>query len=55
LAFKEKKRPSVEPPRYGLWKNGDPLKSSYNKCIGARNGTSEEAYLEEGEHYPIVF
>jgi hypothetical protein len=28
---------------------------SYNKTIGVRNGTSEEAYLEEGEHDPIVY
>jgi hypothetical protein len=28
---------------------------SYNKTIGNRNGCTEEQYLEEGEHDPIVF
>ena len=31
------------------------LKTGYNKCIGGRNGTSEEAYMEEVETDPVHF
>jgi len=55
LAFPNKKRDQKLQPLFGSWKQGDPLKTGYNKCIGNRNGTTEEAYLEEGEHDPIVF
>lgn len=45
--FPEKK-PSVTPqPLFGPFKDGDPLKTGYNKCIGGRNGSTEEQYLEE--------
>ena len=39
--------PKKEPPRYGVFKAGDPLKTGHNKCIGGRNGTTEEKYCEE--------
>jgi hypothetical protein len=55
LTFPDKKPPAKLPPKYGSWKHGDPLHHSYNKTIGVRNGTTEEQYLEEGEHDPIVF
>jgi hypothetical protein len=55
LAFPAKVPAVTQPPHYGAWKHGDPLHHAYNKTIGARNGCTEEKYLEEGEHDPIVF
>ena len=55
LAFPDKKPEAIKDPNYGAWKHGDPMHMSYNKTIGIRNGTTEEQYLEEGEHDPIVF
>ena len=31
------------------------MKTGYNKCIGAKNGTSEELYMEEMEQDPIQY
>jgi len=53
VKFPEKRRAQVQPPKYGPFKAGDPLKTGYNKCIGKRYGTSEEAYLEEQEEDPL--
>lgn len=47
--FPEKKPPVKQPPLYGPFKDGDPLKTGHNKCIGGRYGTSEEQYIEEQE------
>ena len=47
--FPEKRPTVVEPPLFGSFKAGDPLKTGYNKCIGGRNGTTEEKYMEEQE------
>ena len=47
--FPEKRPSVVEPPLFGSFKAGDPLKTGYNKCIGGRNGTTEEKYMEEQE------
>ena len=40
---------------FGPFKKGDMLKTGHNKCIGGRNGTSEEAYMEEMEHDPVEY
>lgn len=40
---------------FGPFKQGDPLHTGHNKCIGARNGTSEEAYIEEMEEDPVQY
>ena len=40
---------------FGAFKAGDPLHTGHNKCIGARNGTSEEAYMEEMEQDPVQY
>ena len=40
---------------FGPFKPGDPLHTGHNKCIGARNGTSEEAYMEEMEQDPVQY
>ena len=47
--FSEKKPIEKQPPLFGAFKPGDPLKTGYNKCIGGRNGTTEEKYIEERE------
>ena len=39
--FPEKKSPVKQPPLYGPFKDGDPLKTGHNKCIGGRYGTTE--------------
>ena len=31
------------------------LKTGHNKCIGGRNGTTEEAYMEEMEEDPVQY
>ena len=49
VVFPDKKAYKTPPPMFGPFKDGDPLKTGYNKCIGARNGTSEEKYVEEQE------
>ena len=49
MKFPEKKPYRPPPPLYGVFKHGDPLKTGYNKCIGGRNGTTEEKYVEEVE------
>jgi len=55
IAFPEKSQSEKKQPLFGPFKNGDPLKTGYNKCIGARNGTSEEKYMEEMEQDPVKF
>mmetsp|Transcript_19377 Transcript_19377/g.23922 ORF Transcript_19377/g.23922 Transcript_19377/m.23922 type:complete len:80 (+) Transcript_19377:738-977(+) len=40
---------------FGPFKQGDPLHTGHNKCIGARTGTSEEAYMEEMEQDPVQY
>ena len=47
--FPEKLKPLIPPPLYGVFKAGDPLKTGPNKCIGGRQGTTEEKYMEERE------
>ena len=47
--FPEKPLRLTPPPLFGPFKDGDPLKTGYNKCIGGRNGTTEERYIEEQE------
>ena len=42
-------------PLFGPFKKGDMMKTGYNKCIGAKNGTSEELYMEEMEQDPIQY
>ena len=42
-----KKNAEKKPPIFGPFKQGDPLHKGHNKCIGYRNGTSEEQYIEE--------
>ena len=49
ITFPEKKAEVKKQPLFGAFKKGDPLHTGHNKCIGARNGTSEEAYMEEME------
>ena len=53
VQFPNKKIPDRKTPLFGPFKSGDPLKTGYNKCIGKRNGTSEEAYMEEMEQDPL--
>ena len=55
IAFPEKKADVKKQPLFGAFKNGDPLKTGYNKCIGGRNGTSEEQYLEEMEQDAVQY
>lgn len=55
IAFPEKSQSAKKQPLFGAFKNGDPLKTGYNKCIGGRNGTTEEAYMEEMEQDPVKF
>lgn len=40
---------------FGPFAKGDMLKTGHNKCIGGRNGTTEEAYLEEMEQDPVKY
>ena len=40
---------------FGPFKKGDMLKTGHNKCIGGRNGTTEEAYEEEREQDPVKY
>ena len=47
--FPEKKPAKPQPALFGAFKPGDPLKTGHNKCIGGRNGTTEEKYVEEQE------
>ena len=45
--FPEKKPTKTPPPLFGPFKDGDPLKTGHNKCIGGRYGSTEEQYIEE--------
>ena len=53
VIFPDKKKAEKKEPLYGVFKAGDPLKTGHNKCIGGRNGTTEEQYLEEMEQDKI--
>ena len=55
IAFPDKKPAEKKAPLFGAFKNGDPLHTGHNKCIGARNGTSEEQYMEEMEQDPVQY
>lgn len=55
IAFPNKKVADKQQPLFGPFKNGDLLKTGHNKCIGGRNGTSEEAYMEQMEEDPVQY
>ena len=55
ITFPDKKKEVKKPPIFGPFKQGDPLHTGHNKCIGYRNGTSEEQYIEEMETDPVQY
>jgi hypothetical protein len=55
IAFPEKQKDLKKQPLFGPFKQGDPLHTGYNKCIGRRNGTTEDAYVEEMEEDPVKY
>lgn len=42
ITFPEKKPAVKKPALFGPFKQGDPLHTGYNRCIGARTGTTED-------------